>query len=266
VNIADLIRVLHGQNATRWNQGPIANGLLESTLQEVRFYAMVLGEFEKDSLITRTGQAPMELLDTQKVHLSSAERIRQIEILPYLKTESFDRRSQGYPSLDLSNHLQMQNVAVIPALNFAQGRNLIWQNQLLSKIDELKHLLSGLQVRSLPTKAGRVADMPVSSLKMEDLEEKIVEVSQYLKELRGEHFAEQTVQTVAQKNLVDLCFRALGKALTDLRVISQAANAASYVESHDQQVFVSRRCDNQKQVPKYGFSGVREVQRMAEGC
>lgn len=259
MNIARLIKVLHADNSSSLNRGPVSNGLLHSLNQEIRLYTMVLGEIMKDSYLLQTGQIPEEAFSKEQkiLNLNAIKDQEETQLLTMLRNNK---------AMDFSAMMKFQKVAVNPKLDFSNRRNLVWQDQLLAKADELHNLVKGLQVRDIRVNGISAEQMPVSTLNSKDLEMKMEEAKQLLAAIKSSAFPDELALNPAQKKLIEVCWQGIQQNLSELKGIADAANAASYIERHDGQGHMSRRCQISTRPQQSGLNGIAVVQRAAEGC
>ncbi len=254
-NIALMIKSWNSADHETINRGPIANSVLKAFQQEIKFYLMVLGELQKDQLISQMKNLPAETLSSQQRMVNVKKSGDHLQILSLIRNNS---------NLDFSTYMKLQGQTVPAELDLARQKNLKWQDQTLEMVQEILGLFDKLQVKNIQIPSGEVTEMPVSTLDARELQEKADVFRRYLNELQKVAFSELIITHESQMKLAQVSFKAIEKLLSEMQSYAEAVNAVSYIQRHGEQGFTSRRCNLAK--PQTGLGGMQAVQRAAEGC
>ncbi|MEZ0390593.1 MAG: hypothetical protein ACAH59_00130 [Pseudobdellovibrionaceae bacterium] len=245
-----------------WNRGPISNGLMTSIQQEVRLYTMILGEILKDNLILRKVPLGHNLFSSSLKALPNSRAEKGPSLMSYLKNNE---------NMDLPALLKLENRGIISELDKGQKRNLLIQEQILTKFRELESLLRQVKSQKIKMQSGEIKTMPVSTLPAGALEAKKSEIQAFLQTISKDVFkldqASPFLLHQEQANVARICLQGIQNLLVEMYSLGHVIDQASYVARHDQNGLGSQRCNSFSTPQSFGFKGaVKTAQSAPEGC
>jgi hypothetical protein len=237
------------------NHGDVANGIVASSVQELKVNALALGGVMKARL-EETGRRDLlaQLLAKQansplKLRAANGDRLRLFALLR--QNNNLDLRAvvqtQGYDTSD------------VPLPTNAVSLNFAWQNTLLKDVDGLINLLRQIRPQTVRLSTGTEFAVVSSQITNAQFQEQQQEVQETLKAI-AQVLASIGLSAEQQKT-AELCLKNMESIVHELTSLAMVANAVSYKEVISGGL-MKARCTSPQSLGK----GVQFVQRAAEGC